>query len=89
MILFNSTGLTADAEGKGQLTGDLTFHGVTKPVTLDVAFNGVGPGLLGAGTRMGFSGQGKIKRSEVGVTQARPFAGDVVDLEFEVEFVKK
>lgn len=89
VILFSSTGLVADAEGKGQLTGDLTFHGVTKPVTLDVAFNGVGPGLLGAGTRMGFSGTGKIKRSEFGVTQARPFAGDVVDLEFEVEFVKK
>ena len=89
VILFSSTELTADAEGKGQLSGDLTFHGVTKPVTLDVEFNGVGPGLLGAGTRMGFSGQGKIKRSEFGVTQARPFAGDVVGLEFEVEFVKK
>ena len=89
VILFSSTGLTADAEGKGQLTGDLTFHGVTKPVTLDVEFNGVGPGLLGAGTRTGFSGQGKIKRSEFGVTQARPFAGDTVGLEFEVEFVKK
>jgi len=89
VILFSSTGLTAGADGKGQLAGDLTFHGVTKPVTLDVEFNGVGPGLLGAGTRMGFSGQGKIKRSEFGVTQARPFAGDVVGLEFEVEFVKK
>lgn len=89
VILFNSTGLVADADGKGQLTGDLTFHGVTKPVTLDVEFNGVGPGLLGAGTRMGFSGTGKIRRSEFGVNQARPFAGDVVDLEFEVEFVKK
>lgn len=89
VILFSSTGLRADADGKGQLTGDLTFHGVTKPVTLDMAFNGVGPGLLGAGTRMGFSGQGSIRRSEFGVTQARPFAGDVVGLEFEVEFVKK
>ena len=89
VILFNSTSLTADADGKGQLAGDLTFHGVTKPVTLDVEFNGVGPGMLGAGTRMGFSGQGKIKRSEFGVTAARPFAGDVVDLAFEVEFVKK
>jgi polyisoprenoid-binding protein YceI len=89
VIQFSSTGLTAGADGKGQLAGDLTFHGVTKPVTLDVEFNGVGPGLLGAGTRMGFSGQGKIKRSEFGVTQARPFAGDVVGLEFEVEFVKK
>jgi polyisoprenoid-binding protein YceI len=89
VILFNSTALTADAEGKGQLAGDLTFHGVTKPVTLDVEFNGVGPGLLGSGTRMGFSGTGKIKRSEFGVNQARPFAGDTVGLEFEVEFVKK
>ena len=38
---------------------------------------------------MGFSGAGKIKRSEFGVTAARPFAGDTVDLVFEVEFVKK
>jgi len=88
-ITFTSTGLTADAEGRGQLNGDLTLHGVTKPVVLDVEFNGVGPGLMGAGTRMGFSGTGKIKRSEFGVTGGRPFAGDTVDLMFEVEFVKK
>lgn len=89
VIQFTSTGLTTDADGKGQLTGDLNFHGVTKPVTLDVEFNGVGPGLMGAGTRMGFSGSTRIKRSEYGVTAARLFAGDTVDLSFEVEFVKK
>jgi polyisoprenoid-binding protein YceI len=88
-ITFASTGLTATPEGRGQLTGDLTLHGVTKPVTLDVEFNGSGPGLLGAGTRMGFSGTGRIKRSEYGVTGGRPFAGDTVDLLFEVEFVRK
>ena len=88
-IVFSSTSLTPLEEGRGQLTGDLTFHGVTKPVTLDVEFNGVGPGMLGVGTRMGFSGMGRIKRSEFGVTAARPFAGDTVDLLFEVEFVKK
>ena len=88
-IIFRSTALVADAEGRGQLTGDLTLHGVTRPVTLDVEFNGVGPGLLGMGTRLGFSGTGKIKRSEFGVTAARPFAGDTVELIFEVEFVKK
>ena len=89
VILFNSSSLTTSAEGEGKLAGDLTFHGVTKPVTLDVTFNGVGPGLLGAGTRVGLSGSGKIKRSEFGVTGGRPFAGDTVDLVFEVEFVKK
>jgi len=33
MITFTSTGLTAGADGKGTLTGDLNFHGVTKPVS--------------------------------------------------------
>ena len=89
VILFSSTSLMADADGKGKLAGDLTFHGVTKPITLDVEFNGVGPGLLGVGTRMGFSGTGTIKRSEFGVTAARLFTGDMVDLVFEVEFAKK
>lgn len=89
VILFVSTALTSDADGKGQLTGDLTFHGVTKPITLDVTFNGVGPGLFGLGTRVGFSGSGKIKRSEFGVNAVRLFAGDEVGLLFEVEFAKK
>ena len=88
-IQFTSTALTSDAEGRGTLTGDLTLHGVTRPVTLDVTFNGYGPGLPLMASRLGFSGSGKIKRSEFGVTAARPFAGDTVDLSFEVEFVKK
>lgn len=88
-IQFVSTSVVADAEGRGKVTGDLTMHGVTKPVTLDVEFNGYGPGLPLMASRMGFSGSGKVKRSEFGVTGGRPFAGDVVDLMFEVEFVKK
>jgi polyisoprenoid-binding protein YceI len=87
-ILFVSTSATGSG-GRGTVTGDLTFHGVTKPVTLDVTFNGSGPGMMGAGTRMGFSGVGRIKRSDFGVTNARQFAGDDVDLSFEIEFVKK
>ena len=88
-ITFVSTGLTSSAPARGQLDGELTLHGVTKPVTLDVVFNGAGPGLLGAGTRMGFSGTGRIKRSDFNITGGRPFAGDEVDLAFEVEFVRK
>lgn len=88
-IRFRSTALEPGEDGRGKLTGDLTFHGVTRPVTLDVQFNGVGPGLMGAGARLGFSGAGTIKRSDFGVTDARAFAGDEVDLSFEIEFVKK
>ena len=85
VIVFDSTSVTG-ADGRGQMTGNLTLHGVTKPVTLDVEFNGVGPGLLG--TRLGFSGVGKVKRSDFGVTGGKPWAGDEVGVVFEVEFVK-
>jgi polyisoprenoid-binding protein YceI len=88
-ITFASTAISAGADGRGTVTGDLSFHGVTKPVTLEVTFNGWGPGMLGAGTRMGFSGTGRIKRSDFGVTQMSQFAGDDIDLVFEVEFVKQ
>jgi polyisoprenoid-binding protein YceI len=88
-ITFTSTAVNAGPDGRGTVTGDLTLHGVTKPVTLDATFNGSGPGMMGAGVRMGFSGVGRIKRSDFGVNNVRQFAGDDVDLSFEIEFVKK
>lgn len=88
-ISFTSTGVTAGEDGRGQVTGDLTFNGVTRPVVLDVTFNGVGPGLLGAGTRLGFSGTTRIRRSDFGATAVRQWAGDDVDLLFEIEFTRK
>jgi polyisoprenoid-binding protein YceI len=73
------------------LTGDLTFHGVTRPVSLDIIFNGVGHGISPFGTRVGFSGTARIKRSDFGVDNPilRQFTSDDVDLAFEVEFEKK
>lgn len=88
-ITFVSTAVQADENGEGEVTGDLTFHGVTAPVTLKVVFNGVGPGLLGLGTRAGFSGTARIKRSDFHETAVSQWAGDDVDLLFEVEFQKK
>jgi polyisoprenoid-binding protein YceI len=88
-ISFVSTGVTAGTDGQGQVTGDLTFHGVTRPVTLNVTFNGVGPGLLGAGTRMGFSGATRINRADFGESAVTQWAGTDVDLAFEIEFTKK
>ena len=88
-ISFVSTAITAGEDGQGQVTGDLTFNGVTRPVTLNVIFNGEGPGLLGVGTRMGFSGGTRIKRSDFHETAVSQWAGDDVDLLFEVEFTRK
>jgi polyisoprenoid-binding protein YceI len=88
-ISFVSTGIAGGENGQGTVTGDLTFHGVTKPVTLNVTFNGVGPGILGVGTRAGFSGTTRINRTEFGESAVRQWAGDDVDLIFELEFAKK
>jgi polyisoprenoid-binding protein YceI len=88
-IVFVSRGME-DVEGaSAKLVGDLTFHGVTKPVSLDVTFNGTGPGMMGGGTRLGFSASGKIKRSDFGVSDYAQWVGDDVALLIEVEFYRR
>ena len=89
VIRFRSTALVADPSGRGKLSGDLTFHGVTRPITLDVQFNGFGSDPQGAGARMQFSGTGTIRRTEFGVIAGRLFADDRIDLVFDVEFARK
>ena len=70
------------------MTGNLTLGGVTKPISLDVVFNGAGKDMMGA-MRSGFSASTTIKRSEFGLTKYVPVIGDDVALAIEVEFVKK
>jgi polyisoprenoid-binding protein YceI len=75
------------------MTGDLTIRGTTRPVTLDVAFDGTGTDPWG-NERMGFSASGKIDRRDFGLTwnQALETGGVVVGNEIkigiEVEAVK-
>jgi len=89
-ITFTSAGVQATEPGHGTLAGDLTLNGVTRPVTLDVTFNGSGLGLFGiGGYRMGFSAVGDIKRSEFGSKAWEGLVGDNVRLLIEVEFVRK
>jgi polyisoprenoid-binding protein YceI len=53
-------------DNKGTMTGDLTMHGVTKPVTLAVEVGGIGK--MGQGTIAGFTASGKIDRKDYGLT---------------------
>ncbi len=86
-ISFVSTAVHPGAGGKGEVVGALTFHGVTRPVTLDVVFNGAGQGMMHE-QRMGFSGVTTIKRSDFGVTKYVPLVGDDVTVLIETEFTK-
>ncbi len=55
----------------GQLTGDLTLHGVTKTVSVDAEFLGIAKDPWG-NTKAGFELSGKIKRSDFGLTWNAP-----------------
>jgi polyisoprenoid-binding protein YceI len=87
-ISFASTALVMTGANTGKMTGDLTFLGVTKPVTLDVTWNGVGSGMMPE-TRTGFSATGTIKRTDFGFGTYVPVISDMVDLILEIEFTKK
>jgi polyisoprenoid-binding protein YceI len=79
-IVFKADKIAATGKGTGTVTGTLTLHGVTKPVTLAVKFNGAGVNPLDKKYTAGFEVSGKIKRSDFGVKTYVPLVGDDVDL---------
>lgn len=83
---FKSTSIEVTGEGTGKLTGDLTLHGVTKPVTLDVTFNGAGTPPLTELYVVGFNAVGTLKRSDFGIKNFVPLVGDEVKLQISCEF---
>ena len=71
------------------VSGDLTMHGVTKPVTLNLQKLGEGPGPTGQDFRTGFNCQTKLNRSEWGMTKMVPHIGDEVAVTISFEGVRK
>ena len=92
-LSFTSTKVDTAAGGL-KVTGDLTMHGVTKPVVLDVEILGMGPHpMIPGGQVAGFSARGKINRQDFGIKWNKTLdnggtlVGDDVDLQFDVEAV--
>lgn len=79
-ITFRSTKVARTGKDTAQVTGDLTLHGVTKPVTLAVRFVGAGVNPLDKKYTVGFQATGLIRRSEFGMTTYVPLIGDRVEL---------
>lgn len=86
-ITFKSTDIKLIGDKTGEMTGDLTFHGVTKPVTLKVTFNtALNPSPMTKKPAVGFSATGTIKRSDFGVNTLVGPVSDDVQLTIEAEF---
>ncbi|MEV7129215.1 YceI family protein [Streptomyces sp. NPDC093260] len=66
-MTFRSTKAEALGGDDYRITGDLTILGVTKPVTIDLEFNGAAKDPFG-NERVGFEGKTEILRSEWGLT---------------------
>jgi polyisoprenoid-binding protein YceI len=79
-IVFKAKQVERTAESSAKVIGDLTLHGVTKPVTLDVTFNGAGTNPLDKKYTTGFEVSGAIKRSDFGVNTYIPLIGDDVKI---------
>lgn len=65
-ITFQSTSITATDEDTYEITGDLTMHGVTKPITLTAEIGGSDADMYG-NTRTGLEATAELSRSDYGM----------------------
>jgi polyisoprenoid-binding protein YceI len=90
---FSSTGLRANGDGY-VLDGEFTLKGVTKPISLELEFNGVNPGM-GHGEVAGFEASVVLNRKDFGIDIDMPLetggavVGDKVTITLEIEALKQ
>jgi polyisoprenoid-binding protein YceI len=93
-LTFRSTKVDLGSSGDWKVNGDLTIRGVTRPIVLDVEFEGVIDDPWG-NQRLGFTASGEIDRNDFGVSfnAALETGGFVVSpkvkLEIEAEAVRQ
>ena len=86
---FKATKITPK-DGDFEVEGEFTLRGVTRPITLDVEFNGVNPGM-GNGPVAGFEAKTVVNRKDFGISIDMPLegggavVGDKITLTFEIE----
>ena len=90
---FTSTSVRADGDHY-VLDGDFTLKGVTRPISLDLEFNGINPGM-GHGEVAGFEASVVLNRKDFGIDIDIPLetggavVGDKVTITLEIEVLKQ
>ncbi len=87
-ITFKSKSVEAAGAGKLKLTGDLTIHGTTKEVVLDVDGPSAPVTDPRGNTHVGASASTTVKRTDFGVGGTNPMVGDDITITIDVELVR-
>ena len=85
VVTFASRKVEALGDDKFKITGDLTVHGVTRPVVLDATLNRVGPHPMSKAQSIGFDATATLKRSDFGVGAYVPNVSDEVHVRITTE----
>jgi polyisoprenoid-binding protein YceI len=92
-MVFHSTAIREHGDTEYELEGQLTINGITRPVTLEVEFNGIEVFPGDGKTHAGFSASAEINRDDFGVDFNMPLGmdkmalGQKVKIELEFQFV--
>jgi polyisoprenoid-binding protein YceI len=89
-ITFKSTSIKPNGQSKYQLTGNLTMHGVTKPVTMNLWYRGTTENPMSKQQDAGFKLTGTLKRSDFNIGSKTPNAivSDEIEIKADGEFGK-
>jgi len=85
---FKSTRFEVKDEKHAELKGNLSLHGVTKPISVDVEFIGAGADPWG-GYRRGYIGRASIDRRDFGMNYDLGPSGNQVELFFVIEGIRE
>lgn len=87
--IFETTAIEANGEDRYQVDGELTIHGITRPVTLDVKVNKIGEHPVTEARTIGFDATTTIKRSEFDAGMYAPAVADEVEIRITSEMPRK
>jgi polyisoprenoid-binding protein YceI len=86
---FVSRKVTPTGPDRAMIEGELTLHGITKPVTLEARLHGAGVNPMDHAYTVGFDATGKFNRSAFAVAKYVPMVGDEVTLIISAAFERK
>jgi len=86
---FVSTRVVRTGRTTAKLTGNLTMHGVTREVVLNVTFIGAGPNVFNKVPTIGFHAEGVVNRSDFGLGKFVPIVSDATTITISAAFERK